>query len=99
MSNFIKQISTLTSGTITIADTKQDVQLVHNAASLAITLTITLPASPTDGQKVGFASTLGVTTLTLSSGLTIIGALTTIAAAGFATFMYEASTNKWFRIG
>lgn len=98
MSNFIKQISTATSGTITLADTKQDCQLVHDAVSLSVTLTITMPASPIDGQKVGITSTLGITTLTISSGLTIVGILTTLAAAGFATFMYESGTNKWYRI-
>lgn len=99
MSNIIKQVSTATSGTITLPNTAQDCQLVHDAASLAITLTIVLPGSPIDGQKVGIVSTLGVTTLTLSSGLTIVGLLTTLAAIGCATFMYESSTNKWFKIG
>ena len=98
MSNFIKQISTATSGTVTVADTKQDVQLIHDAASLAVTLTITLPANPVDGQRVSFASTLGVTTLTISSALTIIGGLSILAAAGFAAYMFEAGQNKWFRV-
>lgn len=99
MSNFIKQVSTATSGTVTLANTGQDCQLVHDAASLAITLTITLPANPIDGQKVGIVSTLGITTLTLSSGLTIVGLLTTLAAIGCVTFMYEVGTNKWYKIG
>lgn len=98
MANLIKQVSTATSGTITCTDTKQDLVIVHDAASLAVTLTVALPASPTDGQKVSFTTTLGITTLTISSALTIIGTLTTLAAAGFWTFIYENSTNKWFRI-
>ena len=98
MSNGIKQTSTLTSGTVTIPDTQQDCVLFHNAASLAATLTITLPATPVDAQRVSFVSTLGVTILTISSGLTIIGALTALAAAGYATYIYESSTNKWYRL-
>lgn len=97
MSNFIKHISIATSGSVNLPDTKQDCQLVHDAASLAVTLTITMPASPKDCQKVGITSTLGITTLTLSSGLTVVGILTTLAAAGFATYMYESGTNKWYR--
>jgi hypothetical protein len=99
MANFIKQISTATSGTVNIGDTKQDIQLIHNAVSLAVTLTIAFPANPVDAQRFGFCSVLGVTTLTLSSALSIIGGITVLAAAAYATYMYEASTNKWYRIG
>lgn len=98
MANLVKQISTATSGTVTIGDTQQDTQLIHNAVSLAVTLTIALPATPIDGQKVGIVSVLGVTTLTVSSALGIIGGITVLAAAAYATYMYEASINKWFRI-
>lgn len=99
MANFFKQYSTLTSGTVTVQDTGQDVCLVHNAASLAATLTVTLPASPVDGQQVTMGSTLGVTALTMSSGLTIIGALSAVTAGGFGTWVYDKTANKWCRIG
>jgi hypothetical protein len=95
----IKQYSTLTSGTITANDTKQDIQIIHNAGSLAATLTITFPATPTDGQKYGVASVLGVTLLTLTAGVTIISTLTAIAAGGFATWMYNSDSTSWIRIG
>ena len=45
----VKQYSTITSGTITANDTKQNVQVIHNAASLAATLTASFPANPADG--------------------------------------------------
>jgi len=99
MADLFKQRSTLTSGTIPIQDTKQDVQLIHDAASLAVTLTITFPASPVDGQIFGVTSTLGVTTLTLTSAITIVNALTALVAGGFARWIYDAASNKWFRIG
>jgi hypothetical protein len=94
-----KTYSTATSGTITLLDTKQDQVFVHNAASLAATLTVTMPANPIDGQCVTVCSTLGVTALTISSGLTIVGTLTVLAAAGFWTMCYESTANKWFRTG
>lgn len=99
MANFIKQVSTATSGTISMPDTKQDCVLIHDAAGLAVTLTIAFPGSPADGQQVKFISTLGVTTLTLSAGSTIVGGLVALAALGFASFIYESGQNKWFRIG
>lgn len=94
----IKQLSSATSGTVSCPDTQQDVVLVHDAASLAVTLTIAFPSTPADSQKVTIVSRLGVTTLTLSSGLTIIGSIATFAAAGFATYIYESSNNKWYKI-
>lgn len=99
MANLFKQRSTLTSGTITVQDTQQDVQLIHDAASLAVTLTITFPASPVDGQIFGVTSTLGVTTLTITSAITVVNTLTALIAGGFATWMYDATSSKWFRIG
>lgn len=94
-----KTYSTATSGTVTLLDTKQDQMFIHNAASLVATLTATMPSAPLDGQMVMIGSTLGITALTMSSGITIVGTLTTLAAAGYATFIYESTSNKWYRIG
>ena len=94
-----KTYSTATSGTVTLLDTKQDQMCIHNAGSLAATLTITMPPNPIDGQCVMISSTLGVTALTMSSAITLVGALTVIAAAGYATYIYESTANKWFRVG
>ncbi len=98
MADLYKQRSTLTSGTIIILDTQQNVQLIHDAASLAVTLTITFPATPVDGQTIGVSSRLGVTTLTVSSAITVVNVLTTVAAGGFASWIYDAASGKWFRI-
>ena len=99
MVNLIKQYSTSTSGTVTAQDTKQDIQLIHNGASLAATLTVTFPATPTDGQVFSIASSLGVTLLTLTSSITILSGITSLTAGGFASWMYEKTANKWIRIG
>lgn len=93
----VKQYSTATSGTVTIVDTKQDITLIHDAVSLAVTLTITFPANPVDGQKLNICSTLGVTTLTLSAANTILGGLAALSALGFATWIFNSDASKWFR--
>jgi len=95
----LKQYSTATSGTITGNTTKQDSWIIHNGASLAVTLTIAFPSSPVDGQRFGVTSTLGVTTLTLSSAITLVGSIATLAAGGFAEWMYDINSDKWYRIG
>lgn len=97
MDSFYKQISTLTSGTVTSNDTGQDVIIIHDAASLAATLTLVMPATPTDGQLLTFMSVLGVTALTITSTPTLVGGLASVAPAGNATWMYERSNNKWYR--
>lgn len=99
MSNLIKHYSTATSGTVTISDTKQDVVLIHDATSLAITLTTTFPSNPIDGQRLTICSTLGVTTLTMSASNTIIGGLTTLTALGYGTWIFNSDASKWFRCG
>lgn len=95
----IKQYSTLTSGTVTLSDTKQDLVLIHDAVSLAVTLTIVFPASPVDGHRVTICSTLGVTTLTISSANTVLGGLSTLAALGYGSWIYNSDATKWFRYG
>lgn len=99
MANVVKQYSTLTSGTITGNNTGQDVQVIHNAVSLAVTLTVTFPANPIDGQIFALASVLGVTGLTMTAGQTISGILTTLAALAFARWMYNSDSTTWIRIG
>lgn len=92
------QYSTANSGTITIADTGDDVQLIQEAA-VAVTLTIALPATPVDGQRVYISSIGGITTLTLSTPVgSIIGALTALAANGVFGYIYRGPTTKWYRI-
>lgn len=92
------QYSTANSGTITLTDTGDDVQLIQEAA-LAATLTIAFPATPIDGQRVFISSIGGITALTLSTPVgSIISALTTLAANGIFGYIYRGPTTKWYRI-
>jgi hypothetical protein len=93
------QYSTVGTGsTITVTDTGDSIVLIHEAALVA-TLTVTLPATPVDGQQVQFCSIGGVTALTLSTPVgSVIGAITTMAAGGCATYIYRGPTTKWYKI-
>ena len=99
MANLLKQYSTPTSGTITALDTQQDIHIIHNGASLSATLTVVFPTAPADGQIFGISSGLGITLLTNTSVKTIIGALSSIVAAGYASYIYDVTSDKWFRKG
>jgi hypothetical protein len=61
---------------------------------------ITFPSTPIDGQMLRIASSQIITALTISApaGQTILGAITTIAANGYATWQYAASVKKWFSV-
>jgi hypothetical protein len=92
------QYSTAASGTVAIMDNKSDTVLIHEAASLAATLTITFPATPVDGQQVTILSVKGVTAVTATSQTgTLATALTAIAAGTAVTYMYSTVRAKWYR--
>lgn len=88
-----------TGNSVTIPDGNTS-YVIEPAGTLAA-LTITMPTNPFDTQLVRIASTQIVTTLTHNAGAgqTLKGALTTIAANGFATYEYLLATTTWYRIG
>lgn len=83
----------------TIADEVAALIIVP-AAGLA-TGTITMPANPHDGQRVKIASSQAIAALTINAnaGQTIAGAITVIAANGFAEYQYILGDTKWYRTG
>lgn len=94
----IIQYTTVTSGTVTASDLQQDVQIIHDAGA-TVTMTVAFPATPFNGQIVGFTSVGGVTNLTLSTSVgSITNALTTAVAGGSARYVYYTSQTKWYKI-
>jgi hypothetical protein len=72
--------------------------LVLNNAGLLATLSVTLPPTPVDGQRIIITSGAGVTVLTVTGG-TIKGLITTLAINGYARYIYSAAAGAWFRTG
>lgn len=91
------QIVTPSTGTTVAANNATTLLLINNSGLIAA-VTITLPTTPFDTQRFLIASKSIVTALTMGGG-TINGALTTIAASGFAEFIYSAALTAWFRTG
>lgn len=89
----------LTGFTITVSNTTGT--LVLDPAGTLASGTITMPTSPTDKQIVRISSTQTITALTVSAntGQTIKGAVTTLAANGFASWIYRSTNTTWYRIG
>lgn len=93
-----KQYATpATAATINVGANAHTVLFVNPAGTIA-TLTINLPSNPVDLNRVEIGSSQIVTSLTIGNG-TVVGTLTTIAAGGFATFVYSSNTSSWFRMG
>jgi hypothetical protein len=96
--NTVIQYVTATSGTVTISDTQQNVQLIHDAG-VTVSLSVSFPATPFNGQTVAISSASGVTTLTLLTTVgSIINGISTMAAGGNAKYQYITAQTKWYRI-
>lgn len=85
-----------TGGTVTIGAFETDYIIT---SALLANLTVTLPTAPVNGHQVSIVSVGGVTTLSVTSGSTVSGAPTTLAANAFFTMIYKTSTDTWYRKG
>jgi len=74
--------------------------LILDPAGTLASGTITMPASPTDGYRVGIASSKIVTALTLTpgAGQTIPNSPTALAAGVGVTFLYRSANATWYRV-
>lgn len=89
-----------TGTTVDLPDDAENVFLKHAATIAALTLN--MPINPRDGQVVTVHSVSIVTALTMSAapgGDTIVGALTALTAAGFASWTYDKQGAVWRRVG
>ena len=95
---YIQTATPATGSTITIPNAITTLILKHTAT--IATLTIVLPAAPSNGQIVHVCTRSTVTSLTLSAntGQTSYGAPSTITPTSQTAFIYEAATLSWYRI-
>lgn len=90
-------VTPATGATVTVA-INQSTTLFINPAGTIAALTINFPSSPANLTRVQLGTSQTITGLTLGNG-TFLGALTTLAAGGFATYIYSSGASKWFRMG
>jgi hypothetical protein len=94
-------LTALTTGTLSTLDTKT-ATLISTAAS--VSLTVNLPAIPSDGQIFEWANGSGGAftqgTIAQTDGSTLVGTVTTgaLAAGSAVEWRYVQSTNTWYRI-
>lgn len=98
MRTLLTQVTTATSGTLNLLDTKQDVVVFHDAG-LTINYSIVFSPSPRDGQTVIICSAGGITNLNLPATVgTIANTLGSMGGGAPASWIYSVVRNKWFRI-
>ncbi|QEL19334.1 hypothetical protein [Limnoglobus roseus] len=94
----VTQLVTPTNGSTVNVTRSNYTTLLVNPAGPLLSLTINMPSSPQDGDRVSISSGQAITTVNQTGG-TILSALTTMLLGGFATHVFNAAANKWFRIG
>lgn len=74
--------------------------LVLDPAGTLATGTVTMPTAPANNQVLTVASTAIITALTVApnTGQTVKGLATTLAANGFASWVYRAANSTWYRV-
>lgn len=92
------QYVTPTTGTTITANDHGNLTLLINPSGTLLALTLALNASPTDGDRINISSSQIVTTFSITGG-TVIGTLTSLAVATFASYQYNGTAEKWFRVG
>lgn len=65
-------------------------------AGALLALTVTLPASPNNGDIAAYTFTTTITGLTFTGG-TVVNTITTAAAGGTIKFIYYSGTSKWYK--
>lgn len=73
-------------------------RLILNPAGTLAAGTVTMPASPVDGQLLVINSSQIVSALTMSAnaGQSLLGALTTIGVGGRIECLYRAANTTWY---
>ena len=93
-----KQYVVPTTGSTIVVNSNGYVRLRLNPLSSLLSLTITFPDSPEDGDTVEISTTETVSDLTINGG-TILNTPTNILSGGFLAYEYNVDSDEWFRTG
>ena len=77
-----------------------DYMLILDPAAAIGSATITLAASPVNGQVIKLSSSQAITAVAIAAGAnTIKNAITTLAAGAVAEYTFRSTGTTWFRSG
>lgn len=95
------EVSTPTEGATVTTSAGKTVSLLIPAADRTA-VTITTPATPSDGQLwtvAGASHSIVGLTITGAGGTTVSGAIVALAADAFASYIYRLADTTWYRVG
>jgi len=96
----IKNIYVPTTGSSILLNQARNQRVLLNPAGSLLSLTITFPDAPVDGDIIVISSSQAITTLTINgNGKTVNSALASLSLGGFGRWCFDSSVNIWFRIG
>lgn len=90
----------LTGATVVLTDAVNDAHLVVTPAATIAACTFTVPTNANSriGQRITITTSQIITSVTISgSGITIVGAPTTLAAGGYVT-LQKVAASTWRRV-
>lgn len=108
MSHVNANVTTVTQNTQYATPAATDFSVTVNTGNVWLVLTpvstyadgaIVLPAGASDKDTVTVSCTQIVTSLTVSSGASVSGAPTTLAANDYFSMRYDKVNHTWFRVG
>lgn len=81
-----------TGGTVTLVNNQTN---VINPAGSLVTLTVNLPSSPANDDRVVIKYTQAITTVTYANG-TVVDGITAPTAGGLVVLVYDSGTTSWY---
>lgn len=81
-----------TGGTVSLVNNQTN---VINPSGSLVTLTVNLPSSPANDDRVVIKYTQAITTVTYSNG-TVIDGITAPTAGGLVVLVYDSGTTSWY---
>ena len=96
----VQVVANAASGSFTQIFSNIGVVLIQPNAAIA-SYTITMPATPVQGQgiKIGFANTITTLTHTVVGGQTLLGGLTTANVSAGGEWIWDENTLSWYKVG
>jgi hypothetical protein len=99
IANTYQRVASATSGGTTTINNNTSTLILHSSGTLA-THTVTMPASPVDGQLIHIGTNNTITTLTVqgNTGQTMASGGTLSSFINGATYMYVTTDTAWYQV-
>lgn len=92
----IQEVKPTVGGTVAITSTTDLFYVSASAGGTLASVQVTFPPTPSTGKRINITTHFALTSVSLSAASGIIGGISTMAAAGYASYVYDGA--KWIRV-